>query len=59
MCEKEGRLVPATVVDHIKPHRGDPVLFWADDNRQGLCLHHHNSTKQRQERADASMGGGR
>lgn len=27
-CKEKGRLVPATVVDHIKPHRGDPDLFW-------------------------------
>ena len=26
-CEEEGKYVRATVVDHIKPHRGDPILF--------------------------------
>ena len=27
-CLKEGRVVPAEVVDHIVPHRGDYNLFW-------------------------------
>jgi len=41
-CEKEGKVVPATNVDHIVPHRGDPVLFWAEGNWQGLCATHHS-----------------
>ena len=32
----------ATVVDHIKPHRGDQKLFWDRSNWQPLCEHHHN-----------------
>jgi 5-methylcytosine-specific restriction protein A len=32
----DGRLYPAEVVDHIVPHRGDPVLFWSVTNLQGL-----------------------
>ena len=31
-CVKEGRYVKATDVDHIKAHRGDPVLFWDESN---------------------------
>ena len=27
-CMKQGVLTPATIVDHITPHRGDPQLFW-------------------------------
>jgi 5-methylcytosine-specific restriction protein A len=27
-CLKKGIATPATVVDHIVPHRGDPKLFW-------------------------------
>jgi 5-methylcytosine-specific restriction protein A len=39
----KGRVTPATVVDHIIPHRGDPVLFWdRKGNWQGLCAPHHN-----------------
>lgn len=41
-CQKEGRLVKATVVDHIKPHRGDPVLFWDESNWQSLCKPCHD-----------------
>jgi 5-methylcytosine-specific restriction endonuclease McrA len=41
---------PATVVDHIVPHRGDPKLFWDRKNWQSLCAHHHNGAKQSQER---------
>lgn len=40
----------ATVVDHITAHRGDRNLFWSKSNWQPLCAHHHNSSKQRQER---------
>lgn len=39
----------ATVCDHIEPHRGDPVKFWAGPF-QSLCAHHHNSTKQSAEK---------
>jgi len=41
---------PATVVDHIIPHRGSMVLFWDRRNWQPLCAHHHNSAKQSQDR---------
>lgn len=41
-CQKEGRITPATVVDHIKPHRGDRRLFWDSNNWQSLCAHHHS-----------------
>lgn len=54
MCAKEGRTTPATVVDHIIPHRGDPVLFWDRDNWQALCARHHSGTKQRLEKSGAS-----
>lgn len=40
----------ASHVDHITPHRGDDRLFWDRTNWQSLCAHHHNSTKQREER---------
>ena len=41
-CEKEGRYVKATVVDHIIPHRGNQLLFWDAGNWQSLCKHHHD-----------------
>lgn len=48
-CAAEGRPTPATDVDHIVPHRGDPALFWRSTNLQGLCAAHHIA-KTREER---------
>lgn len=36
-CERQGKIVPATVVDHIVPHKGDYDLFWDQDNWQPMC----------------------
>ncbi len=41
-CQKEGKLTPATVVDHIIPHRGDSKLFWDESNWQSLCKGCHD-----------------
>lgn len=41
-CLKEGRYTKATVVDHIVPHRGDPILFWDESNWQALCKQCHD-----------------
>ena len=41
-CMKEGLLTPATVVDHIIPHRGDQRLFWDERNWQPLCKSCHD-----------------
>lgn len=41
-CMREGRLTPATVIDHIIPHRGDERLFWNQGNWQPLCQSCHN-----------------
>ena len=42
MCMTEGRYTRATVVDHIKPHRGDRELFWDQSNWQALCKACHD-----------------
>ncbi len=42
MCAEEGKITPATVVDHIIPHRGDRKLFWDPENWQPLCREHHD-----------------
>ncbi len=42
---------PATLVDHIEPHRGDKQKFWDWRNWQSLCAPCHNRAKQRQERS--------
>jgi 5-methylcytosine-specific restriction protein A len=49
MCERKGDIAPATVVDHVIPHRGDQKLFWDTDNWQSLCKPHHDSAKQAEE----------
>ena len=36
------RLVAASEVDHIIPHRGDPDLFWDEANLQALCKSCHS-----------------
>ena len=41
-CGKAGELIPATVVDHIIPHRGDQKLFWDENNWQPLCKDCHD-----------------
>jgi 5-methylcytosine-specific restriction endonuclease McrA len=50
MCLDAGGTTPATVVDHVVPHRGDQRLFWDERNWQPLCTRHHNRDKQRLER---------
>lgn len=56
MCLQDGRITPATVVDHIIPHRGNPALMWDEANLQPLCATHHNATKQRLEKGSRAMG---
>lgn len=41
-CLRNGILTPATVVDHVIPHRGDPTLFWDQTNWQALCKPCHD-----------------
>ena len=41
-CEADGKLETATVVDHIRPHRGDMELFWDEGNWQPLCKRCHD-----------------
>jgi len=41
-CQQQGNLTPATVVDHITPHKGDQQLFWDEANWQPLCKPHHD-----------------
>ena len=50
MCGRAGRFVPAAVIDHVMPHRGDRQMFWNEANWQPLCTSHHSSGKQRIER---------
>lgn len=56
MHEQLGRIVPATVVDHVVPHRGDLALFWDTANWQPLCKDCHDRHKQRLERGGGVVG---
>jgi shikimate kinase/5-methylcytosine-specific restriction endonuclease McrA len=49
MCQAQGKLTPATVVDHITPHKGNDTLFWDVANWQSLCKRHHDRDKRRIE----------
>jgi 5-methylcytosine-specific restriction protein A len=42
-CAAEGRTTASNEVDHIKPHRGDAVLFWDPSNHQALCKSCHSA----------------
>lgn len=55
-CEQVGRVVAATIVDHIKPHKGDEELFFNSENLQSLCKQHHDSTKQKEEKRGVQIG---
>ena len=46
MCQSEGQVAAAQVVDHIEPHRGDMELFWDEGNWQALCKSHHDAKTQ-------------
>lgn len=50
MCQDEGVITPATVCDHVEPHRGDTGKFWGGPF-QSLCAPHHNREKQMSYRA--------
>ncbi|MFV0420598.1 HNH endonuclease [Oleidesulfovibrio sp.] len=48
-CLHTDRAVPATVVDHITPHKGDKALFWDRKNWQPLCKRCHDLKTARGE----------
>jgi 5-methylcytosine-specific restriction endonuclease McrA len=47
-CQQLGKIKPATVADHIIPHKGDMHKFWYGE-LQSLCKHCHDSIKAKQE----------
>ena len=53
-CLQENKITPATEVDHIIDHKGDPELFWDINNWQGLCKPCHS----RKTAKENSLGGG-
>lgn len=55
-CLTLGAYTPATVVDHIRPHRGNLQLFLDPANLQSMCKPHHDCTKRFEERHGMSPG---
>jgi 5-methylcytosine-specific restriction enzyme A len=49
-CQAQGRVVAATVVDHLVPHRGDTSLFWDEANWAALCKRCHDAKTAREGR---------
>ena len=45
----ELRTIPAEVVDHITPHRGDERLFWNPDNHQAMSKRCHDRKTARED----------
>jgi hypothetical protein len=58
MCVKLGRVNPAGVVDHKRPHRGDEELFFDAANLQSLCKLCHDGAKQQLEKTGRLRGCG-
>ncbi len=48
-CRRQGRTVAASVVDHIRPHKGNRTLFWDERNWQGLCKPCHDAKTARED----------
>lgn len=47
-CRARGKVTAANICDHVQPHQGDMVKFWAGPF-QSLCKPCHDSTKQAME----------
>ena len=48
--------IPATIVDHVTPHKGNKALFFNPLNLQSLCKTCHDSAKQRLEKSGSLKG---
>lgn len=49
-CLAKDLVVPATVANHKKPHRGNRDLFFNIDNLEGVCKPCHDSDIQSEEK---------
>lgn len=57
-CSTDLRPVPATVVNHKKPHKGDRKLFFDPDNLESVCAPCHDGPIQRAEKLGFNPGVG-
>lgn len=58
-CRQQGVIAPATVVDHIEPHKGDRSKFFDAQNLQSLCKACHDGLKQAAENGFGVVSGSR
>ena len=56
ICQQDGKVTAATVVNHRKPHKGDWSLFIDPSNHQSLCKPHHDGYTQSAERTGRLKG---
>ena len=54
-CAQMGVITPATVADHVEPHRGDEEKFWTGE-LQSLCAICHSGAKQSEEATGRKRG---
>lgn len=47
-CKESGHPLPANVVDHIVPHRGNQDLFWDESNWQAMNKRCHDKKTARE-----------
>jgi 5-methylcytosine-specific restriction endonuclease McrA len=49
MCLQQGKIVLASVVDHVIPHKGDHQAFWFGE-LQSLCRRCHDGRERQLEK---------
>ena len=52
LCDQFERTTPATLVDHVIPHRGNEALFWDESNWQSMCDACHSRKTATEETQD-------
>ncbi|MGE4337992.1 MAG: HNH endonuclease [Pigmentiphaga sp.] len=57
MCKGIEADTSRLVADHVRPHRGDEVLFWDTGNLQCLCKPCHDKLKQSEEQGSLHTRG--
>ena len=55
-CRRQGRTVAASVVDHIRPHKGNRTIFWDERNWQALCKRCHDAKTAREDGGFGNAG---
>lgn len=58
ICCTPGCGKPTKMVDHIKPHRGDLVLFWDRSNWQPFCWRCHSRKTAKHDGGFGNRRGG-